>query len=424
MSETDSVDDCLALLRENGYSSKKVQFSRDGVKDSLYKPRFSQASKARDDKDSTPAAGRPDMFAALYSTDVLGSPLPLVIIVECKKLRKDHGEIESSPKTTAVGGVRHYMECFWKSGKCGEDVIGIAFSGHKESYKVSFFALCSAQNKIRNFAIKELQYNGNEIVPFTSLLDEVYSFTNGPIKKSFTCNGTLYCSMSVSELTKLTICSPSFNRYASEGHVDEIVECLSKAESVVCKGVLIIAVLRCKYYVLDGQHRLEAYKQLSDRGYKFAVALQIIQVQNKEEMAAIYEEHYKLRGASVIDRKATDKAEQTSYQLANKILEFIKKQYGKKKTDSGKFLFSGENKPYIDRAAASELLIEYLDSKGSHWLDRPMDEIISRIDELNQKFRDNTPVKKNGESYTSKILNPCTEWGCWLGLVKASEWLD
>lgn len=416
------MDTCIALFRKYDYSTRKFNLTKGITKGQTYKERFAHASKSINGEGKN--IGHPDIFSVNNDRDN-----PLVIIVECKRHTSDHGANNSTDLQTAVGGVRHYMSCFWELGTAKEDVVGVAFSGTKDNYRVSFFALCSAQNKPLHYTIKELgveeEDKDKKFIPYPLLLNEVYSFSNLRLP-SFSLHSTLYCSMRISQLAHFKISKSKVQRYSSDQQVEEIVDHLSQQSKIVPKGVLLIVVLDFRYHIIDGQHRLKAYKDLfTDYGKKFKVALQIINVDSEDELEMIYKDHYRYRNASALEREITDKEQKPSYCKANEILEIVQRKFGKKQSGRGRKIMGsdGAAKPYVDRAKALELLIEYLEGDGNSWLDKPIEEILAHIEELNLQLKKN-PTKPNGKTYSEKILEPCSEMGCWLGLRKASEWLQ
>ena len=101
------------------------------------------------------------------------------------------------------------------------------------------------------------------------------------------------------------VSTPSFQRYKSEDRISEIVNELSKRKEPT--GIIILAKIKSRCFLIDGQHRLEGYKRLDIQ----PIPVQIYKFDNEEDMWELFcsinkmvpVEEYVLLAKSQPDRK-------------------------------------------------------------------------------------------------------------------------
>lgn len=212
---------------------------------------------------------------------------------------------------------------------------------------------------------------------------------------------------------------PTFQRSEDEQHIDNIYtsisKCLEDHMEPKITGCLITVVLDDTYYLLDGNHRLHAYRRIHrDYDYNIKIYVQEIRVSNIEEAEKLFEQ----TNNSVPVSKMPEGVRRSD---VNHIAEHFYKKYSK---TSGKIkpLFStgNTNRPRINRVKFEETLSQIL-NQGSN----QSDEIISRIEQyisdLDQKncmwFKRGGDTRKKLET----MLEKADLLGCRLGMVKLTD---
>lgn len=439
MSERETDTTFLKLFKSLGYTDDIFLINHQKFIDPGYNARMAGASKHSATL-AAPYKGFSD-FCIVSKPGKLSRPL--VIIVECKASINNHKPISEEKddiKKYATSGVKHYMNCFWTSGLGKEDVVGIAFSGGNRDNtkpKISFFGICSQHNKPKSseYEIKDLG-SEDQNIKFTlksnidqdDLLSLLYCFADLSNDSPLSANGTNYYKIPCSVLPRITIEASKVQRAYNEGQMIKIRDELLKLEKtdVVPKGVLQVIEHDFTYEIIDGQHRLRAYKELSSRGYIFDIVIQLIIVTKTENIADVYVEHNKAMAASEFEKGGEVKSENLCYIVAVKIMEKLQNTFTTKV--DGKQIFNESwvqtKKPKLSRHERVDELKRYfeIDDTGKELIkNNTTEELIEMIMKAN-KLLPTTARKVNGKGFAALTIRTCENFGCYLGLVDCSEW--
>lgn len=414
--ETRVVDETIEQLKKNGYNDSSFVYSREKPIDESLAKRFSHSSKT--------GSGRPGYCdIILYNKE--GN---LIILVECKANAKNHGNSNEMKKNNivdkAVPGVIHYMTHIWERGErtLGENIIGLAVSG-VENRRVSIFGICNEQIQGGDSLVKPL-YDGEIILSYSDVIKRLYAFDNIPGVQSISCNQFTVIGMKASHLEHIKV-STLHQRYYSVNHKEDILsslrEQLTTKGTVEIMGLIIIGYLDGFYHIIDGQHRFYAYQDLyKHRRYDFTILIQYISLSDFDNLKSLYSMHYKALEASVSEKEIPVK--DWSYILAHDVFDRLATKY-KYKTKS---IVSTGNKGYfITRSTQVERFKKFLDKNATKYKNTSQDAIMKKLEKKNIEISQNIPLQKsNGKKpYAESVITAANNYGCWLGLIWADEWL-
>ncbi len=487
-SETTVVDEIRDDLISRPCFNKTFVISREKPKGQYLSSLFATASK----KDNG-NIGRCDIILE----EKAAKRNSVVILIECKNDPKKHGSpSENSPvakKDKAVPGVVHYITKVWSSGNKskGYTLIGIGVSGIGTQRKITVVGICNLQNVDAEPKIKVLFENINYLPDYKHLLDELYSFKNIPdITYLQNYENDMIISVPFKIMHRLGF-SNAFQRHYSLSHKNDIVASLTKrraeGKSPVLLGVIIVAVYEYKYYIVDGQHRFEAYKEdYKIHGEEASTFFQIKYVETLEEVREAYNDHYKAMvptesektltilddtddvEAEVVISKSPSKKSPTKPKIQKRkatIAEYpevediivenddsesvlddlllMDFEYEEEVVDRnwayelacGVFdLMAAEWKivndstapPNITRSQQLQLLQEFIKDQGNFYIDYSPEDIMGILREKNNFLMANRPTQQKSNPkkiYGELTYKKAANAGCYLGLVWASEWL-
>jgi len=221
-------------------------------------------------------------------------------------------------------------------------------------------------------------------------------------------------------LTRTTL--PEFQRSEDSSHVDDIYKSVTSDLDAQLEpkitGCLITVLLDDTCFLLDGNHRLHAYKRiLKDYDYDIKVYVQEIKVSNLQEAETLFNQ----TNNSMPVSKMPDGVKRSH---VNKIAEYFYKKYnnavGKKKP-----VFSAgntTNRPRVNRAKFEETISHIVKSESELDADTiiaQIDKYIVALDGRNYQWfkRSTNDTQKRLEN----MLHTADSLGCRLGMVRIGE---
>lgn len=214
---------------------------------------------------------------------------------------------------------------------------------------------------------------------------------------------------------------PEFQRSEDSEHVNEIYKSIaSNLDSHLepkITGCLITVLLNDTYFLLDGNHRLHAYKRiLEDYDYDIKLYVQEIKVTSQRDAEILFDQ----TNNSMPVAKMPDGVKRSH---VNQIAEHFYNKYNKT-VGKIKPVFSGTNtnRPRINRAKFEEVLSHILktnpDLKAETIIEK-IEDYIADLDTRNYQWfkRSTNDYKKRLETMLAKA----DSLGCRLGMVRINE---
>lgn len=213
-----------------------------------------------------------------------------------------------------------------------------------------------------------------------------------------------------SKLVNDDINIPDIQRIVDDDNVDDIVNYqinyYKKYNKFNFIGLVNIHYLNNKYYLIDGQHRFKAIKQLFDLGHKFNVAIEIININSINEL----KENYKIINKNTQLPEFSDEIDKS---IPENVALYFKNKYPKMWSKT-----SCSRKPHIYFPFFQEslgFLTEKLKINCIDYLKNIVEDYNNILSEWDiDKFPDNNKL-------SPKIFNKCKESGLFLGLFKFSK---
>ena len=213
---------------------------------------------------------------------------------------------------------------------------------------------------------------------------------------------------------------PDFQRLLAQDHVDDIFYSLEKTIEMGLEpfitGCLITVVFNDEYYLLDGNHRLCAYKKILDK-YQFdlKIYVQEIKVQSLREAEDLFAQTNNSVPVSKMPKGVKrSSVNQISKYFYDKYIPIVR---GRKPL----FVSTNANRPRINRAKFEEVLSKIVSSSFESKL------IIEKIEDYIEKLNtyNTSPFKRQSNDSVakiSKLLDTADNvFGCRLGMVRLSE---
>ena len=230
--------------------------------------------------------------------------------------------------------------------------------------------------------------------------------------------GVTYKKILVSDVIK-QIEVPSWQRLLSNDHVDEIYDTIKKQFAVEEKsglsqpkvfGVIEIAQHGDKYYILDGNHRMNAYKRIFEIIHKdLFVVLNVIQVQREQEARDLFD---KINNSVPLVELPIGVTREKS----NEVIRLLRqKPFGKMIKGIKKV-----NPPFVCANKLQHVIAINLKRKSTN-------EIVELICDLNEKFLkrdDNYFINLPNNRRKTKMavyLKHCRDYGFILGLLDLNK---
>ena len=443
--ETRVVDTVLRELQKKSCYSDIFDIVREHTDYKALKDLLATASKRGNDN-----IGKCDIILTPKNKKT-----KVYILIECKKNANKHGSLDDTSQNAVIGkaipGTAHYMKHVWEKGNKsqGYTILGMAVSGMGSERKITVLGICNSQNHDSVPHIKIL-FDENYIPKFEDIMSQLYSFcninnSNIPFLENY--DNSLIVQVPLSVFDRL-IFSRKVQRYYSVIHRDEIVASLlqrhNNKKSIILPGVIIIIVYNCEYYIIDGQHRFEAYKDYyKSYGRDCYISFQIFIVDTEESVNDIYETHYKamaptedekivpVKKKKIIEESSKSEEEDVkapkvkkvskrgwAYDLTREVFELMSERW--------KIVNESTSPPNITRSTQMEIFEQYLKENEDFYIDYTVDDIMKILLKKNKKLANNPPTAQKSnpnKSYGELTLTKAKNADCYLGLIWANEWL-
>ena len=398
---------------------------------------FDNASKSL-----TNNKGYPDFFIKI-ADDIL-------CVVECKANITDHkgkqmnidniinNGCKNQIKKYASEGTIHYMHKIMQNSLNNYHIIGIAFSGNEHNYKISIFSLNKFQNsqksKANNTIIKEIS---DEIIKFSDISKKMMDFANiDKIPMHFELNSAKVAVINAKLFSKIQIdiprCQKILDVQKSNEIRDYILDKYRKTKEMETIGVLTIGILDSRYYLLDGQHRYNAYLDIIKKvSSDFDVEIHYKFYSVIDEIYEKFENMNLCSGLSYADQENIDLLKNDEInsensvirKMAHDIIANISTKFGSvikfnKKT----------TKPYLfnDNGSLCDEIYDIIISKGYQNIENDNEKIVKeynqkimnenkRLSQLQYKICKNNS-SANITSITQLTFDKCKNSGFYLGL--------
>ncbi len=453
--ETMVVDDIMSEFKANKSYSKLFNIERENTQVKYLSMLLATASKENNGK-----RGKCDIMLTPKHEKTA-----TYILVECKRYSTQHGTLrdDESHKGKAVPEAAHYVKHVWEKDKRsnGHTIIGVAVSGTKPDRKITVIGICNCQNNVSDPYVKEL-YDGIDIPDYDVLLNKLYAFDNVPGVKSIVgTNNVIICTIPLSVLHRIDL-STAVQRYYSISHKKEILVALSELHTnnkcIILPGAIIIVICDYKYYIVDGQHRFEAYKEFYQRHkHDENILFQIFTVETLNEVKDMYETHYKAMAPMQEEKVITVKIKKEKkdnvnsstknnitnrwslsdeiiesssssegiinrgwhYELTNKVFDLISQEWD--------IVNDSTAPPNITRNTQMEYFQQYLVENEKSYCNTSPESIMKILMKKNKELINYPPTKQKSnpkKEYGDLTYQKAYKCGCYLGLIWADEWLQ
>jgi hypothetical protein len=169
---------------------------------------------------------------------------------------------------------------------------------------------------------------------------------------------------------------------------------------------------RC--YVIDGQHRVCAYKKFHDDERPFNFPIYFHTVQNDEEMLELFK---------LVNKRLHVDIDLLKNEKLIKLEQFLKEKYGdviRKNEKSSSKQYRPVNRPYLD---SHEFFPQI--RKNIFFQNNDIEIVFHKLIEINKAIRQLPRVKRCGEKKCSKEThNKAEKLNFFLGLDKDMKWLN
>ena len=358
----------------------------------------------------------------------------VLVLVEVKKHTSDHcskdhalkehadpRKVMVNKKKHACSGARWYMKaCLARLETTSlkhkiKLIIGIAVSGNNNE-DVTIYA-CNLLQTGFSFAPRLV---GHKLVGLDVIKSRASQFTSFCLQ-SVKCGDKLLFSLDTEMLSQITFTEAIFQRPVDLNYVSKIVdkfmERIRESKDIPVTASIIVGELDGAFYLIDGQHRVAAYKVLLTR-YKEAFEVPIIvkAYATEETMKADFLVHNAHSPLTDTEKEhAINPSLERKKELAdgNMILAILKTLYPDAINDKKRYLArmcEREVKEYLQSSIVSGIL---------H--DKTNDEIVEFIKNFNlsteEKYNTLDASEKN-----VKFAKKCRQVSCWLGYQRDLNW--
>lgn len=463
------VDQLSSILGKNQINI----YDQHLPKDNKFRLLFGNASKR-----FTGNQGFPDLIVEFRRTK--NNPRNLLIISECKKKIKDHC-ISNQPLATdcpdryACSGALHYLKCAHQARLDSKkphlinlDMIGIAYT--KDTFtrggeeKVDIYGINSRFNEtslnIRHFegkTIKDLPHIISELYSLSTLNTQIWT-------RNY--NQSQLGILPIKELVKIRFKYEigaknkhkyKFQRELAEFKVNGIYDYYyneawknkENGPSISPQGIILLGRYDNDYFVLDGQHRLIAFKKLYNKDLcNFEVLFQLTTYVVPSKMVDDFKAHNSGSGLTTTEYEYTSdlqeetKMEETVSTLDEKssvkkivddldhtqsLISAVTKVCDYYATTYLKFFKQSPNcySPHIHyETMKAELQRRIMELKRFNKLygSELIEAIKKAINKLNLKIKQEY---KNDTTALAGVYNKCVQkGGFYVGIIKKCEWVD
>ena len=196
---------------------------------------------------------------------------------------------------------------------------------------------------------------------------------------------------------------PWFQRGINQTHVNDIMDHIKSSEKDLYIGVIEIAKYLGKYYVIDGQHRLMAIKNMSNVVIPFHVLE--ITVNEEEDMVRIFQ----------LRNKNTEIPKFLKKKVPEKLYVDIHRKMVSKYTDMIKD--EGCNRPHINMT----FFLQKLKESTLFGFINGIKQFEIIIDFINKECKAKAMADK---TFTERMRAKAEKYDCWLGYDKNYSYLS
>lgn len=212
-----------------------------------------------------------------------------LVVCECKRSRKDHVNTRSEPLDTskpdkyACSGTIHYIrQAYLKDPTY--DYVGIAYT--QENKGGDYLADIYTLNK--RYTPSLMHHPDSTISDIPQILKKMQHFESFFHKQAFSrYDNRKAIYLSASDISRLQIVAPTdrrnFQRILNNTHAKAICDTLVNSGKMT-PGSAVIGVYCDEMYILDGQHRIEASKQLLALGKNVSMLVEIVYYEKHSDM--------------------------------------------------------------------------------------------------------------------------------------------
>jgi hypothetical protein len=217
-----------------------------------------------------------------------------------------------------------------------------------------------------------------------------------------------------------------FQRALDVLHADEIRECYKKnileREIVPITSSIIIGELEGNLYLIDGQHRISAFKKLSQEDkINFDITIYFYSYENYTDMLFdfnIHNSHRSLTEAEEQHAKNPTSQVKGYLVLSEEVMLYLTKLYPdaiRHKRNYRGAMNHGEVKNRIQTALKNKEIVVNSSLEVIEILKRKDKEI-----QINAK----KAIYKSKPKHVNALEKSCEKLGCWLGFVNNMDWFD
>jgi hypothetical protein len=211
-------------------------------------------------------------------------------------------------------------------------------------------------------------------------------------------------------------------------------------------GMIIVTLIHCKdelppsyalgankhfaYAIVDGQHRLEAFRASSDAVQKNGqLTVEVIRVNNIDESNNLYEIHNQALAPVAEERIAGNRSEWPTSVLTG-LMNRIKKTW---LTNGGQPVCKKRDKngpQYLDPTKTKDALSTFLAENRDKFGHMNPDQLFEIIKRNNRKTLDGAAdrtfknLTKPRVTLSQTTVDLCISWQCMLPLISIDEWFD
>ncbi|ULY68459.1 hypothetical protein [Chlorella virus XW01] len=210
----------------------------------------------------------------------------------------------------------------------------------------------------------------------------------------------------------------SLNRKLNYSHWNELLNFYKsiEGEEILIPNIISVGLFNNKFYILDGQHRIKAIKELLKyKKIKVKITLNLYIVNERKELLIL------------IDKINSSLLLSFDLNISNDILELIemiKNKFHIIKNNEKKSILIESNKKAVRPFLSEYKLVNKLKELNIIGINKP-DKILKKILKINNKYK--LILQENPKHFTfltKKMIETATSYDCYLGLDKNYEWID
>lgn len=206
----------------------------------------------------------------------------------------------------------------------------------------------------------------------------------------------------------------------------ELTDEYLRTGGITLLGCLIVGIYKYKYHIIDGQHRLEAYKEFHHRTsgrFDFDIPVQVIIYDRWDDIHRHFNTfNFKKLSYTQSDEHAFAAAKEGvnvltgSQTIAKELYDRIRNKW------KGMTSHKPTKAPYLYGDEVEAKLAELIANSDHYTADIAWYKLNEKNTVLSQQKTWLTKLTK--KPYTERSLVPCRESGLYLGLINVEEWLS